>query len=127
MVIRKAFKYRLYPTRAQAEELDRILWRCRELYNAAVYQRREAYHVCGIGVTYCMQQNELPAGISQVRSGCGRSVPKTLSDRWHTCPYEDCGLSLQRDHNTARELLNRAGLARAVRPAPAAESHGPLP
>ena len=61
MVIRKAFKYRLYPTRAQAEELDRILWRCRELYNAAVYQRREAYRVCGIGVTYCMQQNELPA------------------------------------------------------------------
>src|SRR2546421_8863613 len=61
MVIRKAFKYRLYPTQAQAEELDRILWRCRELYNAAVYQRREAYRVCGIGVTYCMQQNELPA------------------------------------------------------------------
>jgi putative transposase len=377
MVIRRAFKYRLYPTRAQAEELDRILWRCRELYNAAVYQRREAYRVCGIGVTYCMQQNELPAlkkehpqfrevgsqvlqdvlrrvslafdaffrrvkagekpgypryrgrdrydsftltqagwkikdgrlnltgigaikvkwsrdiqgtiktvtirrdadqwyvcfscvvnverpappnrpataidvgleyfatladgshidnprylreaddvltrrqrrlqtkkrgsknrrrakmlvakahrrirnkrqnfhhqearklvdrhgalaieglriknmvrnhclaksisdagwnqfltilvtkaeeaglrvvvvnpaGTSQVCSGCGRSVPKTLSDRWHTCPYEDCGLSLQRDHNTARALLNRAGLARAVASAPAAEFH----
>jgi putative transposase len=64
-----------------------------------------------------------PAGTSQVCSGCGRSVPKTLSDRWHTCPYEDCGLSLQRDHNTARALLNRAGLARAVASAPAAESH----
>jgi putative transposase len=64
-----------------------------------------------------------PAGTSQVCSGCGRSVPKTLSDRWHTCPYEDCGLSLQRDHNSARELLNRAGLARAVACAPAAESH----
>src|SRR5919199_4603334 len=63
-----------------------------------------------------------PAGTSQVCSGCGRSVPKTLSDRWHTCPYEDCGLSLQRDHNSARELLNRAGLARAVAVAPAAES-----
>jgi putative transposase len=64
-----------------------------------------------------------PAGTSQVCSGCGRTVPKTLSDRWHTCPYEDCGLSLQRDHNSARELLNRAGLARAVAVAPAAESH----
>jgi putative transposase len=61
MVIRKAFKYRLYPTQAQTEELDRILWRCRDLYNAALYQRREAYRVCEIGVTYCMQQNELPA------------------------------------------------------------------
>ena len=54
-----------------------------------------------------------PAGTSQVCSGCGRTVPKTLSDRWHTCPYEDCGLSLQRDHNSARTILNRAGLARA--------------
>jgi putative transposase len=64
-----------------------------------------------------------PAGTSQVCSGCGRSVPKTLSDRWHTCPYEDCRLSLQRDHNAAREILNRAGLARAVASVPAAESH----
>jgi putative transposase len=54
-----------------------------------------------------------PAGTSQVCSGCGRPVPKTLSERWHTCPYEDCGLSLQRDHNSARAILNRAGLARA--------------
>ena len=53
-----------------------------------------------------------PAGTSQVCSGCGRMVPKTLSDRWHTCPYEDCGLSLQRDHNSARALLNRKGFAR---------------
>jgi putative transposase len=64
-----------------------------------------------------------PAGTSQVCSGCGRTVPKGLSVRWHTCPYEDCGLSLQRDHNSAREILNRAGLARAVAFAPAAESH----
>jgi putative transposase len=63
-----------------------------------------------------------PAGTSQVCSGCGRSVPKMLSDRWHSCPYEDCGLSLQRDHNSAREILNRAGLARAVAVTPAAES-----
>jgi putative transposase len=63
-----------------------------------------------------------PAGTSQVCSGCRRTAPKTLSDRWHTCPYEDCGLSLQRDHNSAREILNRAGLARAVAVAPAAES-----
>jgi putative transposase len=69
-----------------------------------------------------------PAGTSPVCSGCGRVVPTTLFDRWHTCPYEDCGLSLQRDHNSAREILNRAGLADPLRgypvaSAPAAESH----
>jgi transposase len=68
-----------------------------------------------------------PAGTSQVCSGCRRTVPKTLSDRWHICPYEDCGLSLQRDHNSARAILNRAGLADPLRGypvaiAPAAES-----
>src|SRR5947208_537650 len=60
MQVRKAFRYRLYPTRSQAEELDRILWRCRELYNAAVYQRREAYRVQGLGVGYHVQKRELP-------------------------------------------------------------------
>jgi putative transposase len=70
-----------------------------------------------------------PAGTSQECSGCGRSVPKDLSVRWHTCPYEDCGLSLGRDHNSARAILNRAGLADPLRgypvaSAPAAESHG---
>jgi putative transposase len=69
-----------------------------------------------------------PAGTSQECSGCGRSVPKALSDRWHICPYEDCGLSLQRDHNSARAIRHRAGLADPLRGypvacAPAAESH----
>jgi putative transposase len=68
-----------------------------------------------------------PAGTSQVCSGCGRTVPKTLDDRWRTCPYEDCGLSLQRDHNSAIAILHRAGLADPLRGypvacAPAAES-----
>src|SRR2546421_12584956 len=61
MVIRKAYRYRLYPTASQASDLDRILWRCRDLYNAAVYQRREAYRVCGISLSYYVQKQELPA------------------------------------------------------------------
>jgi putative transposase len=61
MRIRKAYRYRLYPTRSQDDRLDRVLSRCRDLYNAALYQRREAYRVSKIGVSYCMQQNELPA------------------------------------------------------------------
>jgi putative transposase len=44
-----------------------------------------------------------PAGTSQTCSGCGAHVPKTLADRWHTCP--DCDLSLHRDHNAAIRVL----------------------
>jgi len=45
-----------------------------------------------------------PAYTSQRCSGCGRIVSKGLSVRWHHCPYEDCGASLHRDHNAARNI-----------------------
>src|SRR5262249_54072519 len=43
-----------------------------------------------------------PASISQTCSGCGVVVYKGLSVRWHECP--DCGTSLHRDHNAARNI-----------------------
>lgn len=43
---------------------------------------------------------------SQECSGCGRLVPKKLHVRWHRCPF--CGTSLDRDHNAAIVILNRA-------------------
>lgn len=42
-------------------------------------------------------------------SGCGEQVDKTLADRIHACPF--CGLVLDRDHNAAINILNRAGTA----------------
>jgi putative transposase len=41
-----------------------------------------------------------PAFTSQRCSGCGVLVQKGLSVCWHSCP--DCGASLHRDHNAAR-------------------------
>jgi putative transposase len=41
-----------------------------------------------------------PASTSQICSGCGEMVQKGLSVRWHRCP--ECGTSLHRDHNAAR-------------------------
>jgi putative transposase len=43
-----------------------------------------------------------PAYTSQTYSGCGVMVSKGLSVRWHFCP--DCGASLHRDHNAARNI-----------------------
>ena len=42
---------------------------------------------------------------SQSCSACGVKVPKKLSQRWHTC---GCGCSLDRDHNAAINIKNRA-------------------
>ena len=49
-----------------------------------------------------------PAYTSQTCSGCGVIVAKGLSVRWHSCP--DCGTSLHRDHNAAKNI-ERAGQA----------------
>jgi putative transposase len=43
-----------------------------------------------------------PAYTSQMCSGCGVMVHKGLSVRWHRCP--DCGTSLHRDHNAAKNI-----------------------
>lgn len=51
-----------------------------------------------------------PAYTSRSCSSCGyRFENQTLTDRWITC---GCGLSLDRDHNAAINVLNRAGHVR---------------
>jgi putative transposase len=50
-----------------------------------------------------------PAFTSQRCSGCGVLVAKGLSVRWHSCP--DCGTSLHRDHNAAKNI-ERLGQSR---------------
>jgi len=47
-----------------------------------------------------------PRNTSQNCSSCGKSVPKDLSVRIHSCPF--CGLELDRDHNAAINILNRS-------------------
>jgi putative transposase len=47
-----------------------------------------------------------PNGTTQDCSSCGHHVPKTLQDRWHSCPH--CGCSLDRDHNAAINIQHRA-------------------
>ena len=46
-----------------------------------------------------------PKNTSQQCSGCGAIVQKSIAVRVHRC---DCGLTLDRDENAARNVLNRA-------------------
>jgi putative transposase len=59
--IRKTFKYKLKPTPEQERELERALTLCRHVYNAAVGERREAWRLRGVSVTYNQQKAELPS------------------------------------------------------------------
>jgi putative transposase len=58
---RKTYKEKLRPTPAQELELERILWRCRTLYNVALEQRITAWQRCHICLTRYQQEAELKA------------------------------------------------------------------
>jgi putative transposase len=57
---KRAYTFRLYPTRKQAETLQWTLDRARELYNAALQERRDAYRLCHKTIPYYEQANQLP-------------------------------------------------------------------
>jgi transposase len=64
--IRKTFKYKRKPTAEQERALAFVVRRCRELYNAALEERKEAWEQCGVSVTVASQSAQLPA-IKEVR------------------------------------------------------------
>ena len=61
-----AYTFRLSPTRKQEQTLTWTLDRCRELYNAALQERKDAYRMAGKTITYYDQANQLPE-IKQIR------------------------------------------------------------
>jgi len=56
----KTYKYKLIPTPEQARTLETILWRCRDLYNAALEERKTAWERGHVSLTYYRQKAELP-------------------------------------------------------------------
>jgi putative transposase len=57
---KRTYKFRLHPTRKQQERLQWTLDRTRELYNAALQERRDAYRMAGKSINYYSQANQLP-------------------------------------------------------------------
>jgi putative transposase len=64
--MRKAYKFRLSPTKQQEEKLFWTLNRCRELYNAALSERKDAYRMAGKSISYYEQKRDLPE-IKEIR------------------------------------------------------------
>jgi putative transposase len=56
---RKTYKEKLRPTPAQERALDEVLWRCRELYNTALEQRKIAWERCHVSLSQYDQEAEL--------------------------------------------------------------------
>lgn len=56
----RTFRFRLYPTPAQSNLLDKQLGICCELYNAAVQERRDAWRTARVSVGFRQQCAQLP-------------------------------------------------------------------
>ncbi|HMA34799.1 MAG TPA: helix-turn-helix domain-containing protein, partial [Chloroflexia bacterium] len=82
MLVHQTFKYRLSLNRAQEAALLETLARCRELYNAALQERREAYRLSGKSLTFAHQSAELPA-VKEARPEYRGVFSQTLQDVLH--------------------------------------------
>jgi putative transposase len=78
--MKKAFKYRLYPTKQQEQTLFWTLTRCRELYNAALAERKEAYQMAGKSVSYYEQKRDLPEIKAEIREEYQQIHSQVLQD-----------------------------------------------
>jgi putative transposase len=58
--VRKTYKYKLIPTPTQDRAMTFVVRRCRELYNAALLERKEAWQTCGVSITEASQSAHLP-------------------------------------------------------------------
>jgi putative transposase len=79
---RKTFKYKLMPTPEQEQTLATVVWRCRELYNAGLQERKAAWDKCSVSVTFAMQSAQLPA-IKEVRPAYRDINVQVLQDVLH--------------------------------------------
>lgn len=58
-MMKRSFKYRIYPTKAQSAIFEATLENCRQLYNAALQERIEAYKLQNKSLTRFDQINEI--------------------------------------------------------------------
>ena len=58
--VHTTYKYKLRPTPTQERTLAFVVRRCRELYNAGLQERRDAWAKCGVTITAAHQSAQLP-------------------------------------------------------------------
>jgi putative transposase len=75
----KAYKYKLKPNAKFEAALQATLNICRELYNAALQERRDAYKINGLSINYHAQAVQLPQ-IKQLREDVGAVYSQVLQD-----------------------------------------------
>ncbi len=77
-----SYKYRIYPSKSQARLLERVVEIHRQLYNAALQERRDAWRMCKKSISchdQCSQLKELREYPDPAHSGLGGTDAAWLS------------------------------------------------
>jgi transposase len=67
--MRKTYKYRLYPNQVTEQKLYFVLNRCRELYDAALSERKDAYKYAGKSISYTELDRDVNAAVNILERG----------------------------------------------------------
>lgn len=78
-MVNRSYKFRIFPSRSQTKKLENTLELCRELYNAALSERREAWQRQKKSISYLDQQNVLPE-IKVIREDVAEIHSQVLQD-----------------------------------------------
>ncbi len=76
---RKTYQFRIDPTHKQVNRLEEWLGLCCELYNAALDERKRAYRMAGVSLSYEHQCAELPE-CKEVRPELSEGPSQVLQD-----------------------------------------------
>ena len=82
MQVRKSYKFKLYPSKAQILLLEHMLSACCELYNAAVQERRDAWRINRKSINFASQSAQL-VDIKEVRTEFNGVYSQVLQDTLH--------------------------------------------
>ncbi|HRH44051.1 MAG TPA: transposase [Pyrinomonadaceae bacterium] len=78
-MLKKTFKFRIYPSKAQTTQLELTLNLCRELYNSALQERRDAWRFNQINITNQDQEKQLPE-IKKIRTDLNEVYSQVLQE-----------------------------------------------
>ncbi|MGI8542203.1 MAG: RNA-guided endonuclease InsQ/TnpB family protein [Aridibacter sp.] len=78
-IIQKSYKFRIFPSKAQTTKLEYTLDLCRELYNAALQERRDAYKLNRISISKDTQEKQLPE-LKKIRTDLNNVYAQVLQD-----------------------------------------------
>jgi transposase len=118
-VVRKYYKFRIYPMKAQTAVLKQTLDLCRELYNAALQERRDAWTLNKVSVAIKDSKNfqkrkrivaRIYERIFNRRKNLAHQLSRNLVNKFDCIIFENLNLKGLMKNNHLSKAIGDCGL-----------------